>query len=842
MRHLIVLPYSRRLIYGLVLASLAVLLIGGLASCQRDRSRPTPGAPDVQTPVALPNRQASVVIQPNTGGEIALSSGAALAIPPEALSDATVVDLHTLDDPPAAPVPRSIIGQAHEFTFEGGYLTGIAMLTLPLPANVTTEQFDIAAYRWTGRAWERVASRATSSSLRLGADKPGIFAILGEWRMAEASLAVSIPPADPNQSTIPIQVTGRYRYTAPPQMQHGMTAAVLLLKRDSTGGAGQINGDEEADQTVAQTTLYFKPNPDQADGLIDFNYTFAVAPGDVDVQLGSIARYYAVLSVADSAAPTRRLSTAADYTQILPIQVVGSDVVRPDISAEATAKLQWRVRLNGDTLFVRPATDAHLSLADILAQGGLGEYKISLENELDGKLVAVSNEVTVQLALPVTPSATPGPEELALVTPGAGTPTISPFGTMPPTPTRRPGPRNGTPVLGGAGETGGGSGGAGDTTQATPTPTETPTATPTSTRTPLVNSIWASKYTVAAGECVKISWRFENISRITFDGNGTTGEDSSTQCPQNTTTYVLNVTDASGVTTPHKVTITVPGTTVSSIEFSASAYQIVQGGSLMLTWNVEGAREVWLNDSGNGERTPVDGVGSKSVSPGINTTYGLEVIGTNGVTTLRQINIVVTTPDTITMHFWAENYTMGHDICTTLHWSVQDVAEVKLQEGTGEPQGVGGVDSRANICPSGTKEYTLSAVQVVGETPTKKKITLLSGAPETAVLQQNEVIATASVLSVNYVTDLYPDQSGNQPGYRLVVDNVGKMFAGNGPCCEVPVTIEVTQDQVINRVDEFLDWPINRDQTIEFRALCTAANTCHLSTISDHQYLKLTSN
>jgi DegV family protein with EDD domain len=822
MKQIIVRRHPYRLVYGLVLALLAALLISGLAACQRNRLRPASPTPAALATGALPNRQVSVVIEPNKGGEVALNNGATVSVPPDALTASTVVNLHVADQPPAAPIPRSIIGQAYEFSLEGGTLTGIAMLTLPLPANVTPEQYDLAAYRWTGRTWERIASRTTQRGLRFGADKPGTFALLGQWHMADAALAIAIPPLDPGRPTVPVQVTGHYRYTAPPQMQHDMTAATLLLKLDSTGGAGQVSGDESIDKTLAQTTLYFKPDPNQADGVIDFNYTFAVAPGDVDVPLGTVARLYAALSVADSLAPTRSLSTGADYTQMLPIQVIGSDVVRPDVSAEASQGLQWHVWLNGETLLARPAADTHLSLADVLAQGGLGEYKIALEAERDGKLTPVSNQVTVQLALPTTPTATPGPGELAMVTPGAGTPTVSPFGPMPPTPTRRPGPSNGTPALGGAGETGGGTGGTGAEATTTPTPTETPTLTPTSTRTPLANSMWADKYTVAAGECVRISWSFQNITSITFQGIGTTGENSSTQCPQETTTYTLNVTDASG-TTPHALTITVPGTgTSSTISFSASAYQITAGESLTLNWDVQGVQQVRLHDSGNGETYDVDGVGSRQVSPGIDTTYTLEVLEAGGNTVLRQINILVTEPDAVNIRYWADQYTLDQDGCTNLHWEVDNVAEVLLQHGSETPEGVGGIDSR-EVCPGGEKTYTLMVRQYAGDTETiDKSITVLSGAPGTAMLSSSEVIARGIVRSISFKEDLLPSQAGSQPGYELLIDTIDPLYRGTGSqCCQIPVTIDLTQEQTISSDGEFLDWPINPDQQIEFRATCS---------------------
>ena len=201
------------------------------------------------------------------------------------------------------------------------------------------------------------------------------------------------------------------------------------------------------DQTIADTVLWFKPDPKQANGVIPYSYTFEVSPQQLDVPLGGTAQLYAVISVADSAAPTRRFSSAAEYVQVVPIQVVGTDVVGPEVGGNAAANARWHVYLNGETLFYRPAEGMKLSLAEALAQGGLGEYKVVLETQTDGKYVPVSNEVVVQLALPVTATMTPeavptaGPEAMNIATPTPPGGTVSPFGTMPPTPTRRAQPR-----------------------------------------------------------------------------------------------------------------------------------------------------------------------------------------------------------------------------------------------------------------------------------------------------------------------------------------------------------------------------------------------------------------
>ena len=125
--------HSRRQI-GVYLLAAALLLI--LAGCIRGRT-PTPTPPvEVSAPEQRPAKTTTGVIRAAEGGLVGLSDGVELALPREAVSDTAVVTLRAVDDPPAAPIPRSIIGRAYEFTLEGGALTGVALLRLPLPAQV----------------------------------------------------------------------------------------------------------------------------------------------------------------------------------------------------------------------------------------------------------------------------------------------------------------------------------------------------------------------------------------------------------------------------------------------------------------------------------------------------------------------------------------------------------------------------------------------------------------------------------------------------------------------------------------------------------------------------------
>ena len=56
-----------------------------------------------------------------------------------------------------------------------------------------------------------------------------------------------------------------------------------------------------------------------------------------------------MLSVIDSAAPTRRLSNGVEYSQLLPIQVVGRAIMRPKLAVEGEQDLRWHIQRDGQT-------------------------------------------------------------------------------------------------------------------------------------------------------------------------------------------------------------------------------------------------------------------------------------------------------------------------------------------------------------------------------------------------------------------------------------------------------------------------------------------------------------
>ena len=85
---------------------------------------------------------------------------------------------------PIVPIPRSLLGRAYDFSLDGGELTGVALLKLPLPADVAPPQYEVAPYRWNGKTWERINGRITADGVQFGANRPGAYALLGQWSLA----------------------------------------------------------------------------------------------------------------------------------------------------------------------------------------------------------------------------------------------------------------------------------------------------------------------------------------------------------------------------------------------------------------------------------------------------------------------------------------------------------------------------------------------------------------------------------------------------------------------------------------------------------------------------------
>jgi hypothetical protein len=217
------------------------------------------------------------------------------------------------------------------------------------------------------------------------------------------------------------------------------------------------------------------------------------------------------------------------------------------------------------------------------------------------------------------------------------------------------------------------------------------------------------------------------------------------------------------------------------------------------------------------------------VCPATDTIYVLDVEFADGTTASRSLTIAVTPTGVVVLRFWAEQYTLPSGACTTLHWKVQNVREVYLND-----QGVPGVGA-VQVCPDASRPYTLRVVDWAGRTG-EHTIVLMVGDPE---LEASEVIAQGVVNNVVAVPDVDPNQSGDQMGYRLVIDGVNALFTGTPGWAQAAVALRVPQSLIQSGQGSPVDWPIVASQQVEFRSTCEGSE-CLLQEASD-VYLRLRS-
>lgn len=795
----------------LKLVALAATALMMLSGCRGAARTATPTPVSVVVPPfgaeQLEPDEAVVQVDKGKGGTISLRDGAEATVPAGSLAADATVTFRTAASPPAVPVPSSMIGQAYELQIDGSELTGVASVRLPLPPGVTSDQYEVAPYQWNGRLWERVTTRGGTGDVEFGVAQPGTYALLGRWRLADASLALVKPETPPAQQSIPLTVVGQYRYSAIPALSDGLVPARLTLKQDSSGGAGLVAGDPSLDKTVDEMTLYFKPDPAQSQGLIQFSHVFDLVPGLLDIDPGVNTRFYVVMTVDDAAAPTRRISSGVEYTQILPIRIQNMEVVRPLVLQEDRVRLRWKISLNGLTFQTPEARGPTLALQPIVDQGGVGDYKVVLEVEHEGAWAPISNELSVQLALRPTYTPPPGstvtPQLVAITTPG---PEIPP----PVAPTRRPTPRPQARV--------------------TATPTVTPTVggllTPTPTRWDSAAVLKAEKYSVAAGECTNVSWDVQNVISVRFQGAGATGSETRQVCPTQTTTYTLSVTSSAG-TQDYTATIQVVPAGAGGIVFTADKMQIAPNECVLLSWSATEVQEVRLNG------LPVEGVSSRRFCLTQTTNFELSVLTKAGQTVPKRLTIVVTaaTPSPTggpsSAAFYAEQYALPSGGCTTLHWRVQDVQSVFL-----DGRGVDGVGTQPQTCPgASTQFYTLEITDRSGNV-IFKDVTLTSGDPGLAA---NETIGQGAVSQAVRQNDVLPNEPGDQPGYVVTIEGVVSLFSGTPGWSQPTVTLAVPQTVLDLGNESGVHWPVRPLQPVEFRATCEGA-TCSIEYGTD-QYL-----
>jgi hypothetical protein len=214
-------------------------------------------------------------------------------------------------------------------------------------------------------------------------------------------------------------------------------------------------------------------------------------------------------------------------------------------------------------------------------------------------------------------------------------------------------------------------------------------------------------------------------------------------------TYVfkLTVTDSGGMSSSAttQVSASAPGSS-QVVRFDATPSSITAGQSSQLTWIVQGATSVTIN---NGIGT-VAATGSTTVTPAATTTYTLTAVGPSG-------NVTATTTVTVTpggggvgnpqiIRFEGSPLSIQPGQQSTLSWTTQGATQVSIS-------GVGSVvlNGSTTVSPAQTTTYTLSATSSDGKTVTAPiTITVASGTvPQVVVF-----VATPSTIDAGSSTKL----------------------------------------------------------------------------------------
>ncbi|CAN5714666.1 hypothetical protein BH10CHL1_BH10CHL1_22410 [soil metagenome] len=217
------------------------------------------------------------------------------------------------------------------------------------------------------------------------------------------------------------------------------------------------------------------------------------------------------------------------------------------------------------------------------------------------------------------------------------------------------------------------------------------------------------------GQCTAIRWDVDNINAVYFIDNGNaqgvSGHDVRTVCPGNTTTYTLRIIREDNSAAEFTVTINVAGGAAYSVNFWEDSTTIKRGQCTTLRWDVQGVREVYLDNEG------IAGVSLRQVCPDRMRTYRLRVVHTDGTEETRDITINVTNetsepegnPDIQEFRASENSIPLGH--CVNLYWTTSNTTGVTLYRGSQTLLERGRPSGDFTDCPSkrGTYDYRLDA-------------------------------------------------------------------------------------------------------------------------------------
>jgi YVTN family beta-propeller protein len=269
----------------------------------------------------------------------------------------------------------------------------------------------------------------------------------------------------------------------------------------------------------------------------------------------------------------------------------------------------------------------------------------------------------------------------------------------------------------------------------------------------------ASPVTIPPGGSATLSWTTTNATSASIDQSiGTVALNGSKVVkPTVTKTYTITV-KGSGGTVMAKTTVMV-AVAPPTVTFSAAPAIISPGQSSKLTWSVQNATSVSI-DNGIGT---VSANSSRTVTPTATTIYTLNAKGTGGTTT-SQTTITVAQPPIVT--FSAAPMSIKPGESSTLTWTTTDATTASIDNTIGTVP----VNGSIQVTPTENTTYTIT-VSGPGGTATA----------QTAVFISNGKICYAYV----------PNSSANNVA---VIDTTSNTIIKTIPARKGPMGVAISQD------------------------------------------------
>ena len=280
--------------------------------------------------------------------------------------------------------------------------------------------------------------------------------------------------------------------------------------------------------------------------------------------------------------------------------------------------------------------------------------------------------------------------------------------------------------------------------------------------TPVFQACYASPVNIMAGESSTLNWVAVNATSVSIAGvSGTLGLSASyAVSPTTSTNYTLTATGSGGASATCSIAVTVtPGQVPRIIIFSGAPQTINAGQSATLTWAVENAQSVSIN---NGVGT-VALTGTQSVSPATTTTYTLTATNAAGPVTASSTITVNVVPLPVITSFTASPATSpGAGQRVTLTCNTKDAVNVNVAGGM-----FYGASNSIPVFPTVTTTYACIATNQLGQVA-QASVTVVvppppagSGAPPVVNFAQSNITTYVRTVTLDASGSTSP--AGNTP-------------------------------------------------------------------------------